>query len=141
MTQRKHSLYRYFDANGGLLYIGVSKQPVQRLGEHRGEDWSGEIARIDVAYFPTRDAALNAEQIAIARERPRHNRDGPDVLKPVTGLREMRRLRGIGQIKLAKMLGTRQSAISKWETGTNKPRPNTIKRIAAALDCSPSDLV
>lgn len=68
------ALYRHFDAAGVLLYVGISDDHERRLDQHRRrKPWFGEIARIDVEYHPTREAALEAEAVAIKAEKPLHN--------------------------------------------------------------------
>src|SRR6516165_2240870 len=67
-------LYRHFDGNGQLLYVGISLSTVSRLSQHRhGSDWFAEIRNVTIEDFPTREAAVAAEQAAIAAEKPRYN--------------------------------------------------------------------
>ena len=76
---RRHSvqqtaLYRHFDAEGILLYIGIALSPVQRLRKHRDEStWFDRIASITIERFPTREEAKQAESVAIKSERPLFN--------------------------------------------------------------------
>lgn len=68
------ALYRFYDSDGVLLYVGISKSWTDRLVQHRRDKvWFGHVARVDVAYYKDRDAVLDAEQEAIRRERPVHN--------------------------------------------------------------------
>ena len=74
LNERPHVLYRFFDATDRLLYIGITVGIRGRLAKHEVEKhWYGEIARISVEHFPTRDAVLAAEKAAIQAERPLHN--------------------------------------------------------------------
>ena len=67
-------LYRHYDKYGQLLYIGISLNVVNRLISHkRYSEWFVDIANITMEKFPTRNEAIIAEQLAIARERPKHN--------------------------------------------------------------------
>lgn len=67
-------LYRHYDADGVLLYVGISIGAMRRLIEHlNGSDWSGDIAHVRIETHPTLQAALEAEQIAIQNERPKYN--------------------------------------------------------------------
>lgn len=53
-------------------------------------------------------------------------------------LRSWRRLNGIKQVALAKMLGVSQAAVSYWETGQDKPSADLMRRISdmiARADC------
>lgn len=67
-------LYRHYDAEGRLLYVGISLSAVVRLQKHNFDaHWSRNIARMDIEHFPSRDAALEAESMAIQSEKPLHN--------------------------------------------------------------------
>jgi predicted GIY-YIG superfamily endonuclease len=66
-------LYRHYDAQGGLLYIGISSEVLRRLGEHRQSRWYRSIALITIEPFPTWKAAQAAERAAIRAEWPRYN--------------------------------------------------------------------
>jgi hypothetical protein len=67
-------LYRYYDARGTLLYVGISKSAVARAMQHeRLSPWWGRWAVMLREAFPTRDLALEAERHAIRTEHPRHN--------------------------------------------------------------------
>ena len=67
------SLYRYFDENDDLLYVGISKNPVSRIQQHATNDWIRRVRHIELEWFDTRSEALAAELIAIERERPEYN--------------------------------------------------------------------
>lgn len=63
-----------FDANGKLLYIGISKSVLKRLGEHLNDkDWLPDEASIKWTTFATREAAEVAERRAIQNESPEWN--------------------------------------------------------------------
>lgn len=67
-------LYRHFDADGALLYVGVSLSAVARHVSHeRFSAWFPQVKTITVEVFPTRDKALAAETRAIRKEKPRFN--------------------------------------------------------------------
>lgn len=68
-------LYRHFDAEGRLLYVGISLSVVHRLQQHlAGSSWAHEITRVEVAKYATRGEALAAERAAIETEKPLHNK-------------------------------------------------------------------
>lgn len=74
VSNDRTELYRHYDSNGDLLYVGISLSAVARLAQHRCEaHWFEYIARVDIEPFPTREAALEAEARAIAEESPKHN--------------------------------------------------------------------
>lgn len=49
-------------------------------------------------------------------------------------LREIRKKKGISQLRLSKMVGVSRSCIAKWETGASFPRGNTLARLSVALE-------
>ena len=70
----KTYLYRMFDAGGNLLYVGISKSVLKRLGEHLNDkDWLPEEASIKWTTYPTRTLAEAAERRAIQNESPEWN--------------------------------------------------------------------
>jgi hypothetical protein len=67
-------LYRHFDGDGRLLYVGISLSAIARLAEHKAAShWFWQIARIEVTAYATRSSALKAERISIQREKPLRN--------------------------------------------------------------------
>lgn len=72
------ALYRHFDAEGALLYVGISLHAVRRLEQHKtSAHWFARIRRVDVEWFDTRAMALAAEAAAIVAENPVCNRMRP----------------------------------------------------------------
>lgn len=68
------SLYRFFNSNGRLLYVGISWSVAHRLKEHRTtQAWWHQVQTITIETHSTREAALTAEITAIQNERPRYN--------------------------------------------------------------------
>jgi len=68
------ALYRFFDVDSDLLYVGVTKDFGQRWKDHMGsKGWFGEIHRMSVVWYADAKAALEAEEEAIKDEMPRHN--------------------------------------------------------------------
>jgi hypothetical protein len=73
MTSPTH-LYRYFDERDYLLYVGISISAVQRMGQHAsGAHWFKDAARVEIAAYASREAALATEARAILKEYPLHN--------------------------------------------------------------------
>src|SRR5262252_1137510 len=65
------TLYRHFDVDGHLLYVGVSADASSRSRQHEhGAKWHREIATISLEHFPSRVTALEAERLAIKHEKP-----------------------------------------------------------------------
>jgi hypothetical protein len=70
----KTALYRHFNKDGTLLYVGISLSVIERLRQHRQDShWYEDIARIEITWFSTRSEALSAERKAIESEGPLHN--------------------------------------------------------------------
>jgi hypothetical protein len=67
-------LYRHYHPNGDLLYVGVSLRALDRQQSHMDKaDWRKLIHRIVIEPFENREAALEAEEIAIRLEFPKFN--------------------------------------------------------------------
>jgi predicted GIY-YIG superfamily endonuclease len=77
------TLYRYFNIDNELLYVGISKNPISRLEQHGvDKQWFDEIASITLVKYATRGDALEAERIAIEEEEPLHNKvSGTSLIK------------------------------------------------------------
>ena len=72
-------LYRHFDRDGRLLYIGISLNAISRLAGHRDTaHWFYEIARVDIEQYASRREAEAAERKAIYEEKPLHNIAGAE---------------------------------------------------------------
>lgn len=75
MKNGKTSLYRHWDIEGNLLYVGISLSAVYRLSQHMsGAAWADQINKVTLETFPTRAKALAAERLAIRQERPKWNK-------------------------------------------------------------------
>lgn len=66
-------VYRYFDADDRLLYVGVARQFEARDYVHRHKPWYASVARVAIEQHESRQAALAAELKAILTEDPAHN--------------------------------------------------------------------
>ena len=68
-------LYRFYNADDELLYIGISLSAVHRASQHRrGKSWWPEVARMTVErIYGDRKHAESVEGAAIRRERPKYN--------------------------------------------------------------------
>ena len=70
----EHVLYRYFDEDGELLYIGITNDPGRRWSQHIAtKPWARQISTIRLEAHPDRVAVLAAEREAIQSEHPRYN--------------------------------------------------------------------
>jgi excinuclease UvrABC nuclease subunit len=143
MHERPTKLYRHFDAEGHLLYVGVSLSAVARLNQHMDvSHWSDTISEVRVETLPDRNAALAAETVAIQSENPKHNirkreqtrpekiaKDTPQqelfrhvAIKPCYSFAELTNVTSIGPAKLkafieAGLLKTFSIGSRKFVTG------------------------
>lgn len=70
----KTALYRLFNADDRLLYVGISNDPKVRWKQHLGDkSWAPDVVMRVIEWYESRSAALLAEIKAIKNERPEHN--------------------------------------------------------------------
>lgn len=70
MTQ----LYRFFDSDGRLLYVGVSLNLISRLRTHETDShWFNRAKTVTIETLNSEDEAFDAEAVAIQTEHPLHN--------------------------------------------------------------------
>lgn len=68
------AVYRLFDADGVLLYVGMTNDLSRRMADHaRDREWWPKVHRKTAAWYPSRERAAVAELIAIEKEAPLHN--------------------------------------------------------------------
>lgn len=71
---RRHFVYRAFDADGVLLYVGCTYDPDKRMAAHRhGSDWHADMVRLAVAGPYNYETARQLEYDAIESERSLYN--------------------------------------------------------------------
>lgn len=68
-------LYRHYDVNNNLLYVGISLSTAARLSTHKNTSaWFEKITTIRIERFATRQEAIEAEEKTIRNEKPLYNR-------------------------------------------------------------------
>jgi predicted GIY-YIG superfamily endonuclease len=68
------TLYRLYNSQDRLLYIGIAGNPGRRFQQHRGDKpWWGEVSRTELEHYADRDQAAAAELEAIRDEKPLYN--------------------------------------------------------------------
>jgi predicted GIY-YIG superfamily endonuclease len=73
----KTALYRHFDTDGVLLYVGITNNPAARFKSHaQHAPWMDFAASHTGEWFESRDEALAAESAAIRAELPVFNKAG-----------------------------------------------------------------
>ena len=74
LNDRPHTLYRLYN-NDTLLYVGISVRVKTRLKEHQTTKiWWQDVTRYELSHYPSRDAVLAAEYVAIKTEFPVYNK-------------------------------------------------------------------
>lgn len=69
------TVYRHFDKEGTLLYVGVSLNAIARLRQHHDySTWFRQINNVTLESFPSREEALEAEALFIKNEKPLYNK-------------------------------------------------------------------
>jgi predicted GIY-YIG superfamily endonuclease len=87
--QDKTQLYRYYNLNRELLYVGISLNAMQRLMQHRdSKSWFDEISFISIQQCDSRKEALKLEKQAIEQEKPIHNRQHNHALPHQRGQKQ-----------------------------------------------------
>lgn len=73
------AVYRAYNAEGRLLYVGMSRNSDLRMYQHgRGSYWHADMADVDIRWYPDRATARAAELDAIVTEWPLWNvKDSP----------------------------------------------------------------
>lgn len=90
------TLYRLYDAEGRLLYVGCSINWMSRLMHHKvvkAREWWTDIARAELTRYDSRTEAMEAEFAAIRDEDPLHNGQVPVRLLTDDDLTAQRRIR------------------------------------------------
>ena len=84
-------LYRFFDSQGTLLYVGISNNWMARLKSHsKHADFFSAVAGMTLERFPDRESVCQAELEAIQKENPLFNRaDNPNYRTWQTHFREL----------------------------------------------------
>jgi hypothetical protein len=69
-----HTLYRFWDAGGDLLYVGITGIRDARWRAHGNQKpWWREVATVTVEHYDDRKSLAAAEIAAIRAEKPRYN--------------------------------------------------------------------
>lgn len=72
---KTQQLYRLYDADGRLLYIGISYSAIARFAQHKDrQPWIGDVCRIEIeTHDISRTEIEQMEADAIRSENPLHN--------------------------------------------------------------------
>ncbi|MFH8410719.1 GIY-YIG nuclease family protein [Streptomyces sp. NPDC018019] len=73
-SEGRTALYRLYDAEEDLLYIGISRKLTQRFREHEhSRSWWHCVKYVDLTWFDSHPRAYAAEKAAQHSERPPYN--------------------------------------------------------------------
>lgn len=77
LTDMPTALYRFYDAGGQLLYVGITCRTAVRFRDHqKTAEWWPRQRSVTVAWRPDRDTAAAEELVAIREEKPLYNLAG-----------------------------------------------------------------
>lgn len=69
-----HYVYRHYDKDGALLYVGCTHEWTNRTMDHRKfSKWWSAVVRLEIERFADKSDALKAEKKAIENENPSCN--------------------------------------------------------------------
>lgn len=108
---KRTALYRHYDAEGRLLYVGISDCLSARDKQHVATSrWHEQVARTETEWHPSRDEALDCERRAIINEVPQHNVQFAKAKTPVGAV-----LAAIGtRDEIASECGVQPIAVYRW---------------------------
>jgi predicted GIY-YIG superfamily endonuclease len=127
------TLYRYFDSEGQLLYVGITGDNTKRQSQHRRSSfWFGEIAYATFEHFEERQKALEAEGKAIKDEKPLHNIAGKGIYLSHSPYVHMVFLAGMpdgGHDAMHEEFSRAYRKVFQWADG-NMPTPDMVIALA-----------
>lgn len=94
-TSTATSVYRYYDENGVLLYVGITSRGIARNSEHNtSKDWWKYVTAQEVEHYTTRRGAMARERELITSRRPpfnkQHNPDAGPLREAYLKMRAMK---------------------------------------------------
>jgi hypothetical protein len=127
------ALYRFYDENSTLLYVGITCAPTVRWKSHSTRSWWPQVVRKDVEWHLSRETAEAEERRAIVWEKPRYNRAHNQVRADaskswwpyVVAVSDNAPQQAIGS-----RTGINQSSIGRWRT--SDPKPENVRAFALA---------
>ena len=116
MTDGESWVYRFFDEDSVLLYVGFTTDLGTRITAHgRQKAWWPEVRSVQVERYNSRPDGLRAERVAILREQPVHNQARYETLDGKTPRRTFRIAEGLS-------LAAAKRAAERGETLTDVVR-------------------
>lgn len=79
-TNDNTTLYKQYDSDGTLLYVGVTRDVHKRLIQHGCHSpWWKQVQLVKLEHFNSHDEAIKAERNAVINEKPLWN----EIHRPV----------------------------------------------------------
>lgn len=104
-------VYRFFDANERLLYVGITSDVGSRFSDHRRTAaWWPDVSSCAVETTTGRAEAEYAEAVAILSERPLHNGVQPSV----SGARERVLTNGVDLVRVVAEVEKLRREANEW---------------------------
>ena len=121
-------LYRHFDKEGTLLYVGMSGLSIKRLLNHKANSkWFKDIATVTIEHYQDKNTCAVAEREAIKKELPPNNStDGkaPRIWITMGMSKFSFWVRLFTPARLAKELNIKKRKANSWENGDTIPSDN-----------------
>lgn len=150
-SSQPHALYRFYDAQDRLLYVGISTDIGARWKHHsREKEWWRDVTRATIEHLESREAALAAEAAAIRIERPAWNIAGMPVAARAPGpqAREMTgvddrawpgpgevvKLTGLGRTTLHRLLENGTIGYTRSPGGHRRCNPDDVRKVLGELE-------
>ncbi len=109
------TLYRFFNANHELLYVGITNNPFNRFSGHsKDKNWFNEIAYSTFEHYPNRLAVDKAETAAIKAEKPKYNKAKVDGFEKAQDHFKKIRYGRIDKHEMLLGIMVYQSAYGEW---------------------------
>jgi predicted GIY-YIG superfamily endonuclease len=127
-----HKVYRLFDKEGNLLYVGVTSSVAARFAAHEEEKaWWHEVNEVKQELFDTREEAFRAEKVAIRTEDPTYNKIRYGSSTPKSSQAFYSKGEGpyvdvVGPKEMAERLGVQHETVHKWRYRQVLPEPALI---------------
>ncbi len=116
--QMRYELYRHYDENSVLLYVGISYSAFLRLRNHKNASakWFDKLSTIKVDHYPSKRSAEIAELKAIKDENPLYNRNSKAFGDGKITYEDVVKFFG-SQANAVRILRIPQTTISAWRRG------------------------
>lgn len=118
----KTALYRHYNEQGQLLYVGISLQILSRTTKHRlNARWYEQITHIDIEWLASRALAEAAERTAIETENPLYNVTYNKAPKHVAKEPQARTLRSRASQRLKRIASVQKRRLQRQQSSSLPP--------------------